>query len=61
MLTIITILSIIYFALSVYAGMVIGEFFRRRFDWDAIGISLVMMCVFWSIPFTIALDMGWLR
>jgi hypothetical protein len=61
MLTIITILSIIYFALSVYAGMAIGEFCRRRFYWDDIGISLIMMCFFWFIPITVAMDLGWIQ
>jgi hypothetical protein len=61
MFTIITILSIIYFGLTVYAGMAIGEFCRHRFYWDEVGISFIMIFFFWVIPITISMDLGWIR
>jgi hypothetical protein len=61
MITLITIGSIIYCVLSIWAGMVIGEFCRRRFRWDEIGVAMVMMCIFIAIPITVAADLGVIR
>jgi hypothetical protein len=61
MITLITILAIIYCVLSVYAGMIIGNALRRRYQWDEVGIAMVAMCFFWFIPITVAMDLGWIQ
>lgn len=57
--TLLALLGIAYMTLSIYASFMFGTMCRRKFGWsDEIGGTLIMLCVLWTIPFTIAADMG---
>lgn len=61
MITLFTVSIFIYMFMTVAAGVRIGSFFRRKLDWDEVGVALVSIMCFWFIPITAAMDLGWIR
>lgn len=61
MITLVTVLTILYFVLSTVAAMKIGNWAWRTFYWDDVGVALVMIAFFWLVPLTAALDLGLIK
>jgi len=61
MITLFTLSVIVYIAATVCAGMAFATICHRRFGWDEAGVALIMICFFWFIPITAAMDLGWIQ
>jgi len=61
MITLFALLIIAYIGASTYIGMEFAEFCRRRFGWDEVGVTFLMVGALWFIPITVAMDMGWIQ
>jgi len=61
MMTLFTVLTIVFIVVTVYISMAFASFCRRKFQWDEAGVTLLMIFALWTFPFTVATDMGWLQ